>query len=261
MAESKKSFVLYSDLLQSIEHLTKEEAGTLFIHLLEYVNDKNPVLEDRLVLTAWKPIELQLKRDLEKFEEVKTLRSKAGKRSAELRSLNKPQQSPTKPTSVESVQQSPTNPTDTVNDTVNDTVTVNVTDTVTDIKDLAKAKSTNTNTLKEKKKKENFDFLNSLISEGVKELTAKDYLTVRKTKKAANTETAFNILKSEAAQSGLPFQEIIKTCVAQNWIGFKLAWYKNLNNSNNSKQSQDDYLNKTGQDIDAILASKFASAN
>jgi hypothetical protein len=255
MAESKKSFVLYSDLLQSIEHLTKEEAGTLFIHLLEYVNDKNPVLKDRLVLTAWKPIELQLKRDLEKFEEVKGQRSKAGKRSAELRSLNKTQQSPTKPTSVESVQQSPTNPTVTVTDTDTDT------DTVTDIKDLAKAKSTNTNTLKEKKKKENFDFLKALVEEGIPELAARDYMTVRRTKKAAPTETAFNILKNEQAQSGLSFQEVVKTCIAQNWVGFKMAWYKNLNNSNNSKQSQDDYLNKTGQDIDAILASKFASAN
>ena len=85
MAENKKSFVLYADLLKSIEHLTNEEKGILFNHLLEYVNDKNPILEDRLVLTAWKPIELQLKRDLVKFEEVRVKRSEAGKKSAELK--------------------------------------------------------------------------------------------------------------------------------------------------------------------------------
>jgi hypothetical protein len=123
MAENKKSFVLYCDLIKSIEHFTNEEKGILFNHLLEYVNDMNPVLEDRLILTAWKPIELQLKRDLIKFEEVKLKRSDAGKRSAELKLLKGDKQNSTNSTSVESVKQTSTN--STVND--NDNVNVNVT--------------------------------------------------------------------------------------------------------------------------------------
>lgn len=124
MAENKKSFVLYADLIKSIEHLTYEEKGILLTHLLEYVNDMNPILTDRLILTAWKPIELQLKRDLKKFEEVKEKRSLAGKRSAELRALKIDEQTETNSTSVESVEQTPTNPTDNDNDnvTVNDNV-------------------------------------------------------------------------------------------------------------------------------------------
>ena len=122
MAENKKSFVLYADLIKSIEHLTYEEKGILFTHLLEYVNDMNPVLTDRLILTAWKPIELQLKRDLKKFEEVKAKRSVAGKRSAELRALKNDEQNATNSTSVESVEQTPTNPTDNDNDNDNDNV-------------------------------------------------------------------------------------------------------------------------------------------
>ena len=114
MAEGKKSFVLYADLLDNIEHLTNEEKGILFNHLLEYVNDKNPILEDRLLVTAWKPIEKQLKRDLKKFEEVKTKRSESGKRSAELRALKVNEQTSTNSTSVESVKQTSTNPTDNV---------------------------------------------------------------------------------------------------------------------------------------------------
>lgn len=132
MAHGKKSFVLYADMLQCIEHLTNEEKGILFNHLLQYVNDMKPVLTDRLLLTAWKPIELSLKRDLAKFEEVKKKRSNAGKRSAELRAKEHVQQASTNPTHVESVQQntthvesveqSSTNPTDNVND--NDNVNV-----------------------------------------------------------------------------------------------------------------------------------------
>jgi len=79
MAEDKKSFVLYTDLLKSIDHLTIEEKGILFNHLLEYVNDKNPTLTDRVILGAWKPLEAQLKRDLIKFEVSKEERQRSGR--------------------------------------------------------------------------------------------------------------------------------------------------------------------------------------
>ena len=119
MAENKKSFVLYADLINNIDHLSNEEKGILFNHLLEYVNDMNPVLTDRVVLSAWKFIQSQLKRDLVKFEEVKEVRSKAGKESARVRALNKDKESLTNPTRVESVQQDSTNPTVNVNENVN----------------------------------------------------------------------------------------------------------------------------------------------
>ncbi|MBT7242248.1 MAG: hypothetical protein HN879_02380, partial [Flavobacteriaceae bacterium] len=67
MEISKKSFVLYNDLIYTIEHLTNEEKGILFQHLLNYVNGIKTELEDRLLLVVWKPIERQLNRDLEKY--------------------------------------------------------------------------------------------------------------------------------------------------------------------------------------------------
>ena len=125
MATGKKSFILYCDLIHEVDHLTDEEKGKLFQHLLEYVNDMNPVLEDRVLLGSWKHIQRQLKRDLIKYEDIKEKRSEAGKASAEKR-----KQTATNPTSVEPVEQTATNPT--VND--NGTDTVNDTDTVTVIK-------------------------------------------------------------------------------------------------------------------------------
>lgn len=85
MANGKKSFVLYADLLKSVEHLTDEELGQLFKHILEYVNDLDPVLEDRLIMTAWKPIERSLKEDLKKWERQIEQRREAGRKSAESR--------------------------------------------------------------------------------------------------------------------------------------------------------------------------------
>jgi len=71
MAENKKGFVLYADQKLIFDDLTNEEAGTLIKHIFSYVNDENPVLTDRLIDMAFKPIKLKLKRDLVKYETVR----------------------------------------------------------------------------------------------------------------------------------------------------------------------------------------------
>ena len=128
MAKDKKSFVLYSDLLNTVSKLPDEKAGVLFKTILEYVNDKNPEVEDLLVDVVFEPIKLQLKRDLEKYEDKKKQWSEAGKKSAEARRLKKEQataeQKPTK-TNVRSTPVKNAGTDLTVN--VNDTDTVNVT--------------------------------------------------------------------------------------------------------------------------------------
>ena len=97
MAENKKSFVAYCDWENQLDLLSDEEAGKLFRHLLAFVNDRNPEFskEDRILKMAFEPIRLQLKRDLDKYEEVKKKRSEAGRngglKSGESRS--KPNQS------------------------------------------------------------------------------------------------------------------------------------------------------------------------
>lgn len=129
MAENKKSFVLYTDLISTFEELEDVEAGRLIKHLLRYVNDANPEPPDRLTKLVFEPIKQQLKRDLQRWEGIKDKRSEAGKASAEARRLLKEQNS-TKSTSVKSVEQTLTNSTVSVNDNVNDTVNVNVNDSV-----------------------------------------------------------------------------------------------------------------------------------
>jgi len=71
MAEDKKGFVLYADQKLIFEDLTNEEAGILIKHIFSYVNDEDPNLENRLLEMAFKPIKLQLKRDLVKYQSVK----------------------------------------------------------------------------------------------------------------------------------------------------------------------------------------------
>lgn len=126
MAENKKGFVLYADQKASFEDLTNEEAGILIKHIFAYVNDEDPVLLDRLLQVAFNPIKQQLKRDLQKYEQVKEKRSKAGLLSAEMKKQNATNSTSVK--SVEPLQQDVTNSTvkDNVNVNVKDNVNVNV---------------------------------------------------------------------------------------------------------------------------------------
>lgn len=68
MAEGKKSFLLYADIIHTVRHLTDDKAGLLFKHILGYVNDEKPTTDDIIINIAFEPLKQQLKRDLRKWE-------------------------------------------------------------------------------------------------------------------------------------------------------------------------------------------------
>ena len=72
MAKEKNGFILYNDIIHTVEELSDEQAGKLFKHILRYVNDKNPITEDVLIKIAFEPIKQSLKRDLVKYENIRT---------------------------------------------------------------------------------------------------------------------------------------------------------------------------------------------
>lgn len=71
MADNKKSFLLYCDLIHTVEQLTNEQAGDLFKHILRYVNDQQPETESVITRIAFEPIKQSLKRDLQKYEDIR----------------------------------------------------------------------------------------------------------------------------------------------------------------------------------------------
>ena len=120
MADNKKSFILYCDLIHTVNHLDNDYAGKLFKHILMYVNDENPETNDMVVNLAFEPIKQQLKRDLVKFEE-RAERSRANgskggrpKKPKKPSRLNKNLKEPKKPDNVND------NDNDNDNDNVND---------------------------------------------------------------------------------------------------------------------------------------------
>ena len=71
MAKDKNSFLIYCDIIHTVEKLDDLQAGKLFKHLLKYVNDLNPVADDIVTEIAFEPIKQSLKRDLQKYESIR----------------------------------------------------------------------------------------------------------------------------------------------------------------------------------------------
>ena len=89
--------------------------------------------------------------------------------------------------------------------------------------------------------------LKDLISLGVTEQIAKDWLEVRKMKRAPLTQTALDAIIKESAKARLTLNDAIKSCVENSWQGFKADWYLNVNKQANGQRKMpkaDDFANK-----------------
>lgn len=101
------------------------------------------------------------------------------------------------------------------------------------------------------------NWLKELVSQGVAEAHAKDWLAVRKLKKASNTDTAMDAVKAEAKKAGISFGEAVMIAAENSWAGFKASWLQNAQNgAKPAKQSMHsgfdkiDYRQGTGKEND-----------
>ena len=202
MADNKKSFLLYVDLIHTVNKLPDKEAGILMKLILSYVNDENPDIDsyDFVIQIAFEPIKQQLKRDLQKYQNIVERNKINGSKGGRPKKAKKPSGLTGNPKEPRKA------------DSVNDTVNVNV-------------------NVSEEEKPKVFNFKNSLLDLGIEKQIVEDYLKVRKTKKASNTETAFNSIKNQIEISGLSANECIKKAVVKSWAGFKAEWVLSSNNN------------------------------
>ena len=77
-----------------------------------------------------------------------------------------------------------------------------------------------------------FMFKNALIGLGVSPQLASDWIKVRQTKKAAQTETAFRIIEKQIKLGmeayGVDADDIIRVAIDRNWQGLKCEWLDNV---------------------------------
>lgn len=91
-------------------------------------------------------------------------------------------------------------------------------------------KQVNKETIKQRNKEtiytDLFDFKNELIKYGANENLVKDWLLVRKNKKASNTKTALNSFLKQVENSGMDIDKVLEMCVYKSWVGFESKWVK-----------------------------------
>ena len=104
MAENKKSFILYTDLIHVVRKLALKDrenktnyAGELFLHILEYVNDTDPIPINFIVEMAFEPIKQTLKRDLMKYKIYIEKQRENGRRGGRPKKTKKPNPLPENP--------------------------------------------------------------------------------------------------------------------------------------------------------------------
>lgn len=232
MAENKKSFVLYSDLIHTVRKMPKDKAGELFMVILEYVNDENPTVNDLLVDLVFEPVKQSLKRDLLKYEDKKEIRSNAGQIANLKRwNLDLYERFFNKEISLETALDLAKNRKTSESDKIIPKIPVNVNDNVND------NVSVNDILLEKETKNKNFDFRKKLMDFGFKEKLVDDWLKVRKTKKATNTETAFNKFIGEVQKANKDPNEILEICISKDWKGFQMEWLNNIQTQNYQNSS------------------------
>lgn len=79
--------------------------------------------------------------------------------------------------------------------------------------------------------------LKMLMAMGLSEQLSKDWLAVRKAKKSAPTQTAFDSIKKHAEDNGYTFSEAIKICIDRSWVGFNVDWIAKEKPVSNYQQS------------------------
>jgi hypothetical protein len=262
MAEDKKSFVLYADLIHTVKKMPKEKQGELFMTILSYVNDENPIVEDLLIDLVFEPIKRQMKRDLNKYHISKEKRREAGRlaglKSGEARKVIVPETNQIQPIRTNGSKNEP-NEHVTVNDTVNDTVTVTVTVNDTDT-DILLEKETKEDIVEASPKTKKFNFRKALFDYGFNQELVDEWLIVRKNKNASNTQTAFKAFITEIESRECNYNEMLVECVKNSWSGFKHVWIDNqkTNNNGNTNNNQPKPIDERWESINTKVDKYFS---
>lgn len=250
MAENKKSFVLYADMIHTVKKMPKAKQAHLFLTILEYVNDLDPEVDDLIVSLVWEPIKQQLKRDLKKYEDYKAKQAENGKLGGRPKKIEKPKRTQKTQAFISETQKS-----------LNDNVTVNVNDTVivtdnVNEKEISEYgdKSPHTHTEDEKVffKKFNAYILKNAprVAQMKQPFTIDEFLRL---KMEFSNESISNILSAMQNRADLIKKYVSANLTLRNWI--KNERTDTLNNSNGKSNTAADLQ---AEETARILAQRTA---
>ena len=85
--------------------------------------------------------------------------------------------------------------------------------------------------------------------EGVTDSVWQDWLSLRKAKKAAVTQTAIDGIAREASKAGVSLQTALETCCARGWTGFKADWLKDKGEQKSFAEKDYDFKRARWEDM------------
>lgn len=98
---------------------------------------------------------------------------------------------------------------------------------------------------------EKFSFRKSLCVYGANEKLVDDWLKVRKTKKAASTETALKGFITQVEKSNKHIDEVLRTCIENSWKGFNSEWLEKEKSSDKKESGTVESIRQRLIDIGA----------
>lgn len=100
-----------------------------------------------------------------------------------------------------------------------------------------------------------FDPFEELHRLGVDEQTAKDWIALRKRKKADVTKTVISQFIAKSARTGWPLSDILKICCERGWQGFDENWLVNRRETLNDRRQKiaDELTGRLPDTIDADI--------
>lgn len=93
-------------------------------------------------------------------------------------------------------------------------------------------------------KPKRFDFKKALIEKSASEDLATAFMAVRKTKKATNTEKAFDLFMNNVNKSNMSLNQVLEICIQRDWKGFDPAWLNNQSNNRGNDNFHDSFYGK-----------------
>ena len=83
-----------------------------------------------------------------------------------------------------------------------------------------------------------------MLEYGFDPLLVDEWMAIRKTKKAINSEFSFNSFISQVEKTGAKKNEVMRLIAEKQWAGFNHAWMKNTNNNLNTFENETDRRNR-----------------
>ena len=267
----KETFLFYADWLNVIRDLPSEVQLEVYQAITEYAIYGNLIELKPLAKVAFGFVKQTIDRDTQKYISISEKRSEAGKKGGRRLKDNELEESNEKQKKQLLSEKSKKS-----NCSLNDNDNVNDNDNDFSFLEKKKQKSARVDFDEEEKNNQPlsdpketsprvaaapppFNFRQAMLSAGFAADLTEDWLRIRKTKKAVNSERAFKIFLEQVQRTGQDKNTILALVVQKQWKGFEASWVQSAQQPHNSQQPV--IIDQNGNIISGTHTTNTAGAN